>query len=91
LCRVDHDGADVIGVGLERGNLLAGVVVVHPDLAVIRESVPAQQPTGTEGAPYKSSDPQTIQFLRAMKRPARTGTSVSSNVLTTCWVSYDQM
>jgi len=29
---------------------------------------------------WKSSDPHTIQFLRATNRPARTGTSVNSKV-----------
>jgi hypothetical protein len=35
--------------------------------------------------------PATIQFFLAMKRPARTGTSVSSNVLTIDCEMYDQM
>lgn len=39
------------------------------------------------GSTHKSSLPHTIQFLRAMKRPARTGTSVSSNDLTVVCVS----
>ena len=35
--------------------------------------------------------PATIQFFLATKRPARTGTSVSSNVLTIDCEMYDQM
>ena len=88
---MDDDGADIIGVGLERGNLLARVVVVDADLAVAHGSALAPTPAQLHGLAYKSSDPQTIQFFRATKRPARTGTSVSSKVLTICWVSYDQM
>jgi hypothetical protein len=33
LCGVDDDGADVVGMGLEGRDFLAGVVVVYPDLA----------------------------------------------------------
>ena len=33
LCGVDDDGADIVGMRLERRNLLAGVVVVYPNLA----------------------------------------------------------
>ena len=35
LGRVDDDGADVVGVRLEGGDLLRGVVVVHAELEVI--------------------------------------------------------
>lgn len=35
LCRVDDNGTNVVGVGLESGNLLGGVVVVDPNLEVI--------------------------------------------------------
>jgi hypothetical protein len=38
-----------------------------------------------------SIPPATIQFFLATNRPARTGTSVSSNVFTIVWVMYDQM
>lgn len=88
LCGVDDDGADVVGMRLEGRNLLAGVVVVYPDLA--EKSMSARAfPVGSTSAriTHKSSDPHTIQFFLAMNRPARTGTSVSSKVLTTCWVS----
>jgi hypothetical protein len=49
----------------------------------VNASVPRGQ---SHGVP-----PATIQFFRATKRPARTGTSVSSNVLTMDCVMYDQM
>ena len=35
LCRVDDNGADVVGMRLKRCDLLAGVVVVDADLAVM--------------------------------------------------------
>jgi len=88
---MDDNRSDVIGVRLERGNSFARVVVVYPNLAAIDSSAGLRLDTEQSIQTYKSSDPQTIQFFRAMKRPARTGTSVSSKVLTICCVSYDQM
>ena len=35
LCWVDGDGANVVGMGLERCNLFRGVVVVYAQLEVI--------------------------------------------------------
>lgn len=85
---MNGDGANVVGMGLKRRNLLARVVVVDANLTsqeVSLKSVPRL--AESERFTYKSSDPQIIQFFRAMKRPARTGTSVSSKVLTICCVS----
>lgn len=90
LCWVHSNCADVVGVCLERCDLLGGVVVVYAHLKVIGaygRTASASSPRCTTA----SVSPATIQFFLAMKRPARTGTSVSSNVLTIDWVMYDQM
>ena len=35
MCGVDYDGTDVVGVGLEGGDLLGGIVVIDAELEVI--------------------------------------------------------
>ena len=91
---MDDDRSDVVGMCLEGSDSFAGVVVVYTDLTADETSAtqrPASSGPKQRVQTYKSSDPQTIQFFRAMNRPARTGTSVSSKVLTICCVSYDQI
>lgn len=90
LGRVHGDCADVVWVGLERCDLLGGVVVVYAHLEVIRSCNQASS-TVIWDRMLEAVAPATIQFFLAIKRPARTGTSVSSNVLTIDCVMYDQM
>jgi hypothetical protein len=87
---VHSNGANVVWVCLERCDLLRGVVVVYAQLEVIGTYIRATSMGAQLGA-WVGIPPATIQFFLATKRPARTGTSVSSNVLTIDCVMYDQM
>jgi hypothetical protein len=90
LCRVHSNGANVVWMCLERCDLLRGVVVVYAQLEVIGTYIRATS-MGAQLEARVGIPPATIQFFLATKRPARTGTSVSSNVLTIDCVIYDQM
>jgi len=62
---MDHDRADVIGVRLKGGDLLARVVVVDADLAVAHGSVPA--------APWEQTGGVAVQIIRPADNPVLPG------------------
>ena len=90
LCRVHRNGSDIVRMCFEGRDLFRCVVVVYRAIesrpSLNRSFVNLCFAVGSYLTP-----PATIQFFLAMKRPARTGTSVSSNVFTIDCEIYDQM
>ena len=65
MCRMDDNGADIIGMGLKRGDLLARVVVVDADLAGSHRSAPATR--------LMHSVRAAIQIIRPADNPVLPG------------------